>query len=426
MTKNKTTDMNEHIRFLFITWEGGGNVPPVLGIVDRLVKRGHQVSVLAEPCLRSQIETIGADYIPFKAYFTRTDRRVDLIQDAHAKPLSIPSIDNILLAPAISVAQETLSAIAKTQAQIVVADFMMPGALFAAEKSGVKRVALFHMPEYFPGDNRPPGGFGLLPAKNRIERFRDRLLKKLFYRVLGQYLGRYNEARAALDLPPHQSLVDVYHQADLRLIQTCEAFDAPLDPAPANVRYTGAVLDDPHWTEPCDLSFLENSTKPKVLVSLSSTFQDQKSLLDRIIQALSRLEVDALVTTGPSMADASFASHDNIKIVASAPHTQVLPLVDLVITHAGHGTVIRSLSFGKPLVCLPMGRDQIDNAALVQYRGAGLKLSKSSKASKIKEACERILSEQHFREHAEGLAEHILEDSREDRAVSYLETMLCN
>jgi len=36
----------------------------------------------------------------------------------------------------------------------------------------------------------------------------------------------------------------------------------------------------------------------------------------------------------------------------------VFPLADLVITHAGHGTLMRALSHGLPLVCLPMGRDQ--------------------------------------------------------------------
>ena len=34
--------------FLFATWEGGGNVPPTMGAVRRLLERGHRVRVLAD------------------------------------------------------------------------------------------------------------------------------------------------------------------------------------------------------------------------------------------------------------------------------------------------------------------------------------------------------------------------------------------
>jgi hypothetical protein len=41
-------------RFLFVFWEGGGNVPPQLGLVRRLVSRGHEVRVLTEPASSSR------------------------------------------------------------------------------------------------------------------------------------------------------------------------------------------------------------------------------------------------------------------------------------------------------------------------------------------------------------------------------------
>ncbi len=42
--------------YLFVTFEGGGNVPPVLGLARRLAARGHDVRVLTEPCLRAAVE----------------------------------------------------------------------------------------------------------------------------------------------------------------------------------------------------------------------------------------------------------------------------------------------------------------------------------------------------------------------------------
>ena len=45
------------------------------------------------------------------------------------------------------------------------------------------------------------------------------------------------------------------------------------------------------------------------------------------------------------------------------------------VTHAGHGSTLRPLMAGVPLLCLPMGRDQNDNAMRAAHRGAALNLS---------------------------------------------------
>lgn len=65
--------------YLFVTWDGGGNVPPVLGVARRLAARGHAVRVLAEPCLREAVAQVGAAFVPFSRHFTRTDRTEDLL-----------------------------------------------------------------------------------------------------------------------------------------------------------------------------------------------------------------------------------------------------------------------------------------------------------------------------------------------------------
>jgi UDP:flavonoid glycosyltransferase YjiC (YdhE family) len=52
-------------RFLFVMWEGGGNVPPQLGLAGKLVARGQQVRVLTEPSLRRDVDATGAAYRSF-------------------------------------------------------------------------------------------------------------------------------------------------------------------------------------------------------------------------------------------------------------------------------------------------------------------------------------------------------------------------
>jgi MGT family glycosyltransferase len=415
--------MNTRLSFLFVTWDGGGNVPPVQGLAERLIKRGHHVQVLTEPCLKEAVLAIGAEYVSFKKHFTRLDNRIDLIQDWDAKALTIPSVDNILVRPAYDVAQETRALLQGKQYDIVVADFMMLGALLAAESLGIKRVALFHMPEYLPGPGRPPGGLGLLPSKSMFGQLRDKLLTGIFNKVINQYLPTLNSARIKLDLPLLSSLTDIFHQADLRLIQTSKAFDVPIEPAPDNVRYVGPVLDDPSWPESPQGLWPKTDMRPLVVVSLSTTFQNQYQVLSNIIHAASGLDIRCLVTLGPSMSKLAFSFPENVIGVQGIAHSQVFPLASAVVTHAGHGTVMRALAHGLPLVCLPMGRDQLDNATLVSHHGAGLKLSRQAKAKKIRQAIQQVLRKPIYKENAQVLQTIITKDANSQLAELALENL---
>jgi UDP:flavonoid glycosyltransferase YjiC (YdhE family) len=79
------------------------------------------------------------------------------------------------------------------------------------------------------------------------------------------------------------------------------------------------------------------------------------------------------------------------------------PQCAAVVSHAGHGTVVRPLMHGKPLLSLPMGRDQRDNAARIAARGAGLTLEAEAPPEAIRAALRRLLHEPQFTEAAQRL-----------------------
>ncbi len=413
--------------YLFVTWEGGGNVPPVLGVAHRLAARGHSVRVLTEPCLEPAVRAAGADFVPFTRYFTRATLGEDLMGDWQARsPMGAlrQTMKHVLLGPARIVAEETQRALMQAQTDVLVADMMMLGSLAAAEAARIPRVVLFHMPEYLPGPGRPAAGPGFLPRTDLIGRLRDGLLTGLLYRTVGDFLPAFNDARRALGLAPLESaqeLLGEYHRADLRLIQTLEAFDFPITPAPANVRYVGPTLDDPSWTEPWQNPWPAEDQRPLVVASLSSTFQNQQGLLQRIIAALGSLDVRGLVTLGPAMADVAFDLPANVIALPAVSHAQVFPHAAAVVSHAGHGTVMRGLAHGLPLLCLPMGRDQADNAARVVAHGAGLRLKSSAKPQQIGKAVQQLLDQPAYRRQAQRLGQLIAEDAARDKAIHELE-----
>jgi UDP:flavonoid glycosyltransferase YjiC (YdhE family) len=65
---------------------------------------------------------------------------------------------------------------------------------------------------------------------------------------------------------------------------------------------------------------------------------------------------------------------ENVDVVRAAPHREVLREAQLVVTHCGHGTTVKALAAGVPIVGLPMGRDQLDVAARLVHAGAGVRL----------------------------------------------------
>jgi UDP:flavonoid glycosyltransferase YjiC (YdhE family) len=110
-----------------------------------------------------------------------------------------------------------------------------------------------------------------------------------------------------------------------------------------------------------------------------------------------------------------------VTLVERAPHSEVLRHASAVVTHAGHGTVIKSLAAGVPVVALPLGRDQLDNAARVVHHGAGLKLKPKASSDAIAAAVRRVLDEPSFAAGARRIADAIAVETARDLAVEELE-----
>ena len=162
---------------------------------------------------------------------------------------------------------------------------------------------------------------------------------------------------------------------------TSPSFDFSTPQLPENVRYVGPQLDDPDWA--AKAKWQRSGNEPLVLVATSSVNQDQIEFLQRISQALTTLPVKAVLTTGRAVNPEEIQAGPNIEVLQTAPHTKVLREASAVVTNAAHGTVLKSLAAGVPLVCIPTGRDQKDNTVRVLRLGAGVRLSKQSTPTQI-------------------------------------------
>jgi UDP:flavonoid glycosyltransferase YjiC (YdhE family) len=181
------------------------------------------------------------------------------------------------------------------------------------------------------------------------------------------------------------------------------------------------VLDDPHWVEPMQVP---PGTDPLVVVGLSSThMRATADILRRIVAALARLPVRAVVPTGPAVDEALVKGAPNVTVVRSAPHSQLFPLADVVVTHAGHGTLVKALAAGVPALCLPMGRDQKDNAVRAARHGAVLQLRPTARPEEIATAVRRLLADPSFRRNAQRLAARLTADADPNSLVAEVESV---
>lgn len=409
--------------FLFCAWDGGGAVFPTLSLARALAERGHDVRVLGDPVLAPEIEATGARAITWTRAPHRTARTEDsdLLKDWEARTPAggfARVRDRLMFGRAGDVARDVLDELGRRPADIIVSEPMLAGSLLAGEVARVPVALIFTTVDAFPAEGRPAFGPGFQPGGGTLGRLRDRMLSRALRAGWNRGRRALNAARVELGLAPVDDAFDWLTSADRVLVLTSETFDYPHLPRHPKVKVTGPRLDDPDWAgEPA----LPEGELPLVIVGLSSTHQGQGPLLRRTAEALGTLPVRGLVTTGPAMEP--FPAAANVSVVQAVPHAAVLPHTDAVITHGGHGTVMKALAAGVPMVVLPMGRDQLEVAARVVSCGAGVRLKPNASPAKIAAAVRSVLDDERYREAAQRLAVAIAEETAGDRAVSELEDL---
>jgi UDP:flavonoid glycosyltransferase YjiC (YdhE family) len=397
-------------------------------LARRLIERGHAVHVLGDPCIAPDAQAIGCTFRSYVRAPYRVDRSPasDFVKawELH-NPLTAfaRQRDRVAFGPALAYAEDLLDTLERWPADVLVIDRTLFGAMIAAEKSGLPTALIVTNCYLPPMPGRPAPGAGFLPAKGLPGQLRDRVCSAVIKRLFATGLPAFNLARGQLGLAPLQHPLEQLDRADRILVMTSRTFDFMAPNPPPNVRYVGPMLDDPVWAQPWVSPWPTDHPHPLVLVGFSSMFQNQRAMLQRIIDAIAPLPVRALVTLGPAIDQEIFHSPPNVVIRASAPHAVVLQETAMVVTHAGHGTVIRTLAHGVPLVCLPMGNDQYDNAARVVASGAGLRLSPNVRPTALRRAIDRILSEANFRAAARRVAAAIAAETAQPVAVQELEDL---
>lgn len=401
-------------RFLLAAIDGGGTLPPGLGLAGELVRRGHTVEVLGDPTAEKSARAAGCGFTAWP-----TAPRIDTIADQTAlihqlesgNPLRqfAAARDRILVGPAAQFADDVVVAARAHRVDAVLAD-ALPGLLIGAQAAGLPTAALMANIYLRPTPGLPVMLSGWTPGRGPAGRARDALVRGALRLMLARVVPDLNAVLAAHELAPVRDLFELFDRCRAVLVMTSPSFDFQSPHIPANVHFVGPQLDDPDWA--ANGNWRPDGRDPLVLVATSSVFQDQVGLLGRVADALGRLPVRGLITTGRAVDPVDVPAPGNVRVVRAAPHRAVLAEAAVVVTHAGHGSVLKSLGAGVPLVCMPMGRDQKDNTVRVLRVGAGVRVAKDAPAERVAAAVQQVLDDPAYRAAARRFADTLAEEAR--------------
>ena len=162
---------------------------------------------------------------------------------------------------------------------------------------------------------------------------------------------------AARSLPLLMRYSELLSSVDMVLHATDQLFDFAFDGLPPRHHYVGPLG---LWEPPSDPPpYLDVPGEPWVLVAISSKGQDDLPLAHAALSSLAHMPVRVLVTVGPDhRTDEIKVRPSNAYVEQTVSHSAVLKRGRLLVSHAGHGSAMKALWEGKPMVLVPWGRDQ--------------------------------------------------------------------
>ncbi|XWN31613.1 MAG: glycosyltransferase [Devosia sp.] len=154
-------------------------------------------------------------------------------------------------------------------------------------------------------------------------------------------------------------------------------------------------------------TFAENDDKPLVYVSYGSLGAGDTELLKRVIAALAKLPVKALVNVG-DYAGAYAEPPRNVHLAGWYPQPSVISQADVVIHHGGNNSFTECLYFGKPAIIMPYVWDGHDNATRVAETGHGFKLDRYDwSEGELAELITKCLNDEAMRRRLKATSTHM-------------------
>lgn len=416
-------------RIVLATFGSPGDIQPFLAIGLALQALGHQPVIATSPYYRDLVSGAGIAFAP-----ARPDRRPGQ-QDADyldrlARQRRSPGAlfrEMFLPSPRESLA-DLLPVVAGADA--VVAHPLVSGARLAAEARGIPWISTVMQPMGYLSAHEPPvvGPAWIAAALRRAGAGPTRLAYAAARRITGGWIGDWHALRVEFGLPPEggHPLWEGSHSPLLSLGLFPRLLGASRVDWPAQARVTGfPFFDRPGSVLPAPLrDFLAAGEAPIVFTLGTTAVNDPGEFYEESLAAARALGMRSVLLVGPGR-EGLFAAGDDAIAVAYAPHALLFPHASAVVHQGGIGTLSEAMRAGKPMLIMPYGHDQADNAWRAERTGAARVIARRRfRRDCVARALEQLLADATVRAAAARVEREMARDDGARFAASAIERAL--
>ena len=390
-------------RILLGAFGDPGHAFPMVALARALKRRGHDVALQTWERWRADVEAEGVRFLPAPEY--------------QVFPTGLEPLD--FYEAVVQATLDTVPAVRELDPEVLVADILTLAPALAAELCDVPWATL--IPHVYPHgeDGFPVYSIGARLPRGPLGRYLWRVGGLAVRAGLERGRRELNRTRAELGLPA----LDHVHGGISRRLALVATFPQLEYPRrwPPWAHVVGPLM----WEPPAEDVELPRGDGPLVLIAPSTAHDPEHRLLSASLAGLAGLPVRVLATYNRRLPRRAIAVPANARVVDWVSYSRTMPLCELVVCHAGHGTLVRALSSGATVLACPAVGDMSENAARVDWAGAGVRIPPHFiRPRVVRLAAERALGDQAIAERAGELARWAGEHDSGRAAAELIEAMV--
>ena len=392
-------------RILLGAFGDPGHAFPVIALGSELARRGHDVSLQTWDRWSGHVEAQGMTFVRAPEYHVFPTRERPL------KPYEA----------VVKAAQAALPLVEELRPACVMADILTLAPALAGEMAGVPVGTVVPHVDPRPSAGFPPYSMGArLPRTAFGRALWSHTTGRIIAKGLEQGRRELNGTRRRLGLAPHDHVHNGLSR-DLCLIGTLPHLEYPRWVPEPNTHVVGPLL----WEPPGEAAVeppAEPAGTPVVLVAPSTSQDPEHRMLRAALEGLADEPVRLIATWNRREPDPPLAVPANAVAVDWMSYARTMPGCDVVVCHAGHGTVVRALASGCAVVCCPAAGDMNENAARVDWAGLGTRLPRRLVTpSGVRHAVRRALDAPHVARNVAAVARWSAQHDGPARAADLVE-----
>jgi UDP:flavonoid glycosyltransferase YjiC (YdhE family) len=417
------------MRCVLTTFGSLGDLHPYIAIALELQRRGHEAVIATSAHFREKVEGEGIGFAAVRPNIPDLGESEEVIKKIFDLRRGPECMICEMIMPHLRASYEDLTAAVQG------ADFLLNHmAVFAgplvAEKQKLMWAASVLAPLSFFSAHDPPV-LPLMPGMIRLRGCGPGLHAQLFRAM--KFMTRswtqpVRELRREIGLLPSRldPLYEGQFSPTLNLALFSSILAVPQPDWPPNTVATGFPFYDRHDNEPGmspDLSaFLDAGPAPIVFTLGSAAVMDAGSFFAESVEAARELGHRAVLLIGPDPRNRPKAGlPQSIAAFEYAPFSALFPRAAAIVHQGGVGTTGQALRAGRPMLVVPYGFDQPDNAERVVRLGVAKTISRSRYSAKpAMEALSALLSNPVYRRKAEEIGRIVRQEQGASMACDHL------